>query len=115
MLLLISVLIACGDKVSDTASPAEVVIPEWCADEPAVTYDNFGEGFLLTHCQGCHAQDAPNRFGAPDNVYFDTADDVDVWREAILRVIFDDGSMPPAGGLTDDEQALSKIWLECDL
>jgi len=109
---MIFLLLACGDKNTDTASTS---VPEWCADEIDVNYENFGEGFLLTHCQGCHSSSAPNRFGAPESVIFDTSDEVDVWRDSIYRVIFTDESMPPAGGITDDELTLVEIWLGCDL
>ena len=36
---------------SDSAAE-EVVVADWCADAVSVTYENFGEGFMLTHCQG---------------------------------------------------------------
>ena len=108
-------LLACKDTVTDSAEPETVEVPAWCSDSPQVTWSNFGEGFLLTHCQGCHAEDAPNRFGAPESVYFDTEADVDAQRASIYRVVLTDQSMPPAGGITDDELALAEIWLECDL
>ncbi|MFT5687152.1 MAG: putative membrane protein [Myxococcota bacterium] len=111
---MIFLLLACSDKGTDSAPPVSSA-PEWCAEEVDVTYDNFGEGFLLTHCQGCHAQETPNRFGAPESVYFDTRAEVDVWRDTIYRVVFTDLTMPPAGGITDDELSLADIWLQCDL
>jgi uncharacterized membrane protein len=114
--MILLLLTACGDKATDsgTVEPS-VDPPEWCAEEMEVTYENFGEGFLLTHCQGCHAADAPNRFGAPETVFFDTEDDVNQWRSSISRTILSEQSMPPAGGITEEELTLVEIWLECDL
>jgi uncharacterized membrane protein len=112
---MIFLLLACADKGTDSAATPDATPPEWCADEVDVTYENFGEGFLLTHCQGCHASEAPNRFGAPETVVFDTEADVEQWRDAIYRVVFEDLTMPPAGGITEDELTLADIWLQCDL
>lgn len=114
--MILLLLTACGDKNTDSGViESSVEPPQWCADEVEVTYENFGEGFLLTHCQGCHAADAPNRFGAPDAVTFDTEADVDQWRSSLIATILSDQSMPPAGGITEDEFTLVEIWLECDL
>ena len=110
---MIFLLLACGDKEPDSGA-ASVSVPDWCADSVSATYENFGEGFLLTHCQGCHASTAPNRFGAPEAVTFDSTVEVEEWREAIYRVVLTDETMPPAGGITEDEQTLTEIWLECD-
>ena len=106
-------LLACSGSGSDSAAE-DVAVADWCADAVSVTYENFGEGFMLTHCQGCHASDTPERFDAPESVTFDTEEDIALWRESIVRVIFTDASMPPAGGLTEEELTLAEIWLECD-
>ena len=28
-----------------------------CEEQPAVTYDTFGEGFLAAYCDGCHGSE----------------------------------------------------------
>ena len=114
--MILLLLTACGDKPTETGSiEPSTDPPEWCQEEMEVTYENFGEGFLLTHCQGCHAGDAPNRFGAPETVSFDNEEQVNQWLSLIMFTILDDQSMPPAGGITEDELTLVEIWLECDL
>ena len=43
-----------------------------CHEAP--TYDAWTKGFLKSKCQGCHAETAPDRFGAPEGIHFDTYD-----------------------------------------
>ncbi len=85
-----------------------------CASEPCSPYfyENFGEGFLIQNCQGCHAREAVNRAGAPLEVSFDTYDDVMTHKEAILREI-EESTMPPMGGLAADEREAALTWLTC--
>jgi uncharacterized membrane protein len=86
-----------------------------CADQPVVTYENFGQGFMTQHCQSCHASalvgDA--RSGAPASVSFDTAADVGRFASAILDVSVENDAMPPGGGVADDDRARLEIWLRC--
>lgn len=87
--------------------------PGACDDAPRVTWDEWGHGFLLTQCQGCHASTAPERYGATDGVFFDTVEDACTWAERIEARVLDDETMPPAGGLTQDEKLLLSTWIEC--
>jgi uncharacterized membrane protein len=85
-----------------------------CADEPVVTYETFGAGFLTENCQSCHASTAPDRKGAPEGVVFDTVGDAWAQRDRILaRAAIDPPEMPPLGGTTADDRARLKIWLTC--
>lgn len=101
-------LLACtGTKDSDTASGL-------CADAPVVTYESFGAGFMTENCQSCHASTSPDRNEAPENVVFDTVDDVWAHRDAVLALSASDTpSMPPLGGTTADDRARLEIWLTC--
>ena len=82
-----------------------------CRQPP--TYDNWMKGFLEGKCQSCHASTAPNRHGAPTDVFFDTEEAANEWRERIYITIFEEESMPPSGGVTLDERVLLEQWLEC--
>ena len=82
-----------------------------CVDGPS--YDGFMEGFLIGKCQPCHASNAPNRFGAPESVHFDTRQKAVEQVEAIRRTVLVAESMPPSGGVTEDERALLEEWLDC--
>lgn len=111
-MVLLLALIGCGRDPyyppEDTGSACDDTLPH-------ATWDSFGEGFLLTHCQGCHASTATERYGAPEGVSFDTEAEARAWRERLIVVILDEETMPPAGGLTDDDRLLVAAWLYCDL
>lgn len=120
MLLALLLLHACGADTSgadtsaaDTAGPGDDAHPAWCDTAVEVGWDDFGHGFLLTHCQGCHASTAPERYGAPEGVVFDTEQDAVEQADAILRVVIEARTMPPAGGVTEDEELLLQTWLLC--
>jgi len=90
----------------DTADP--------CADVPTVTYNNFGQGFMTENCQGCHASTAPNRYGAPAEVIFDTVEDCWALVDRVLvRSTGDDATMPPQGGVSADDRTKLEWWLTC--
>ena len=97
----------------DTAAPVDTAQATACDTGPEVTYDNWGSAFLTTHCQGCHASTAPNRYDAPENVIFDTQADAETWANAIYNAVVNTQTMPPAGGVTDEEVTLLTLWLHC--
>ena len=121
-LLLLFSLVACagdGSAEGDTGGAApDTGSVDWetvdCADAPVLTWDNFGAGFTRHYCQGCHASGVTNRYGAPEQVVFDTVDDAWLWQERILaRSVGADADMPPAGGTTADDQVRLRLWLAC--
>lgn len=94
------------DSAPDSADP--------CADAPTVTYANFGRAFVTGSCQGCHASTAADRYDAPETVTFDTVDECWTWSARILaRAAAADPTMPPQGGVTDDDRQLLTWWLTC--
>lgn len=99
--------ISCQPEIEDSAEPIVV-----CDDPPL--YKDWVEGFLKGKCQPCHAANTPNRYGAPENVYFDSEEASLFWIEAIERTTLEWESMPPSGGVTDDEKELLKLWLDCN-
>lgn len=104
-LLLGAAMAACGAPRPDAAM---------CAEAPVVTYDNFGRGFLNAYCQGCHASTATSRGGAPDDVTFDTRAEVHTLAPRILaRAAGASPTMPPAGGVLEEEREALEIWLRC--
>jgi mono/diheme cytochrome c family protein len=86
-----------------------------CGPEtPTVTWETFGEGFVTTHCQGCHASTALDRKGAPPALFFDTAVDVGDHVDLILdAATADPPRMPPAGGPSDEDRERLAVWLTC--
>lgn len=106
-------LLACAGAPTgdDTAAPADTGP---CADVPVVTYANFGEGFVLHHCQGCHASSTPDRYGAPGEVTLDTVDEVWAQKDRILlRAASEPPTMPPAASTSEDDRTRLRWWLEC--
>lgn len=100
-----------GGDSTDTQDSDEVGL---CADAPVVTWANWGHGFMIEACQGCHASTATDRYGAPDSVAFDTIEEVYQWRERILyRAVGEDPTMPPGGGTTEDDVYFLQVWLSC--
>lgn len=99
-----------ADTASDTAASDDP-----CVDAPVVTWDNFGAGFLTQHCTACHASSARDRHGAPADVTFDTEAEALAWSDRILaRAAGDAATMPPQGGVSNDDRTLLGIWLGCD-
>ena len=120
--LLLTASLGCNGK-SDTAEPAGAAdssteqpddSPGLCEDVPTVTYNRFGEGFMTENCQGCHASTTADRYGAPEEVTFDTVKEVWFWKDRILsRSVGDSISMPPAGGVSEDDRTKLEWWLTC--
>lgn len=103
---MIFLLLGCAHPSDSATDP--------CADTPVVTWANFGQGFLLQECQGCHASTAINRFGAPEAVYFDTVDDA--WRlhdDILDQAGAEPPTMPPSAATKADDRQLLRWWLNC--
>ncbi|MFT5583353.1 MAG: putative membrane protein [Cognaticolwellia sp.] len=103
--MLFLLMLACASQTPDTGP---------CV-RPTVTWDSFGQSFLITHCQGCHASTSPQRYGAPEGLSFDTREQSAELQSSIERTVLDQESMPPAGGLNDDERELLAQWLACGI
>ena len=102
-----------GDESSGEETGIEEIV---CEDEPVLTFDTFGRGFLATYCDGCHGAQVLDRKGAPPAVVFDDRETVSMYTDRILtRVVPPDGvpPMPPAGGVTEGDLARLRIWLTC--
>ena len=102
-------LAACGPKDGSVELDTSV-----CEDAPVLMWSNFGEGFLIGNCDSCHASTTTDRHDAPESAVFDTLAEVQAQRDEILSVATgDDPSMPPQGGVTDDDRLRLEIWLTC--
>ncbi len=106
--MLLAVLLACTGPAGD--SPPD----DACADVPVVTWNSFGASFVLHNCQGCHASTAADRHDAPESITFDTVEQTWEFAQLILIVASGDApTMPPRGGVTDDDRQRLTWWLEC--
>ena len=134
--LLLLLLVACGppDDASDTGDTGVAVGSStgeapttgdgaWpsldarpCPGDSALSSENFGAPFLLTHCTGCHHSSlgADERAGAPLGVDFDSLSDVRTRADRIwARAADHNADMPPAGGPAPDERRQLGEWLAC--
>ena len=80
-----------------------------------LTYDGFGRGFLVAHCQRCHGSHVTDREGAPGEFIFDTHEQAVRHRVRIYaRSAAGNDSMPP--GPDDpprDQREQLAEWLVC--
>lgn len=111
-------LLGCGSTPTkqpgaDSAGPPSATACRTDTGGGYPTWAGFGEGFFLGRCAACHAATAPDRFGAPEGVTFDTADDVYRLRDSVRRTVLTDHTMPPGGGLLDEELERLDWYLSC--
>lgn len=93
------------------------VVDDACR-EPALSYSNFGEGFMDKHCNGCHSSYMPegSRGGAPVGVDLDSYPSVMEWLHRIdARATGEAPTMPPGGGPEQVEVDQLEEWLECSV
>lgn len=104
-----------GGTTSSTATDGGTDTGDPCQGVPLVNYATFGQGFLTANCQGCHASTSPERYGAPEWVVFDTVQDAWTWKDRILELVPGKAGarMPPAGGITEEDQQRLRWWLLC--
>lgn len=96
-------LAGCGDDLDET-----------CGDS-YLTYETFGAPFVANWCRGCHSRDQPveQRQMAPEDINFDTRDDVRRLADRVRLRAGAGGTMPPAGGPSEMERVLLVEWLGC--
>ncbi len=90
-------------------------------EESVLTWENFGEGFMLSWCTGCHHSALPNaqRADAPCRVNLDTHAGASAWAPLIKLRAIDymtiDGlkPMPPSALIPEAELDLLREWIEC--
>lgn len=88
-----------------------------CDREPALSWDNFGRGYMETYCTGCHSvllDTALERRDATFGVDFNTYGDVMKHVERVeARGTGENPTMPPSGGPSEAEIARLEEWLTC--
>ena len=110
--MLVLAVLACAAPTESGGTASDSA--QLCDDAPYADWNSFGQGFVIENCQACHAAEGDRRQGAPEDVRFDTADDV--WNRAeqvLWLAAVDPPSMPPMGGTTESDRVLLRAWLEC--
>ncbi len=127
--LALLLLVACNGKASvqnpdDTAlsatSTAELNDPfitnRHCPPDSAVTWQSFGQGFLLDHCVGCHSDllEEDYRMGAPLDADFNTQQQTQDWLVRLYERAADENTtMPPVDSVSAEQRYLFGEWLAC--
>ena len=106
-----------GDSGTDTAAPTDPYIDgRDCPEDVVATWTNFGQGFLLTHCVGCHSSllGEGERGGAPMGADFETQEQVQAWLGPIYSRSGDDNTtMPPVDSIASEDRYVLGDWLAC--
>lgn len=109
LLLALALAAGCGEKDVDSAAETG-----FCATAPVSTWENFGAGFFTQECQSCHASESPERNGAPDVVTFDSEEEVLAQVALVLEVATgEEPTMPPEGGVREEDRYMLEAWLRC--
>ena len=84
-----------------------------CA-EPQLTYDTFGEPFMVDWCRGCHSAQLTMtmRQGAPVSINFDTLQEIRA-QSLMISMSVSRATMPPEGGPSSGDRQLLVEWLGC--
>lgn len=82
----------------------------------ALTYDNFGQPFLSTHCQSCHGGLGSDRRGAPLAYDFGSPELARNFKDRIfIRAAWVNTTMPPGpDDPSEKERQDLAEWLACD-
>jgi hypothetical protein len=96
---------ACGDDLGDaTGSP--------CPTDSTLTYANFGEAFMKTHCVSCHGS------GGPESPSLATLEQIRAHADAVDRAAAAGPNgvntfMPEGGSVAEAERRKLGEWLAC--
>ena len=109
-----------GGSSDDAGTTGEASYPSFderpCPPDSALTWENFGGGYVLSYCTTCHhsALPADMRQLAPIAINFETVEFVRAQAERIwARAADQNQTMPPVGAPADDQRALLGEWLAC--
>lgn len=102
---------------ADTGAGAAAIDGRPCPDDSELTWENFGEATMLTHCVGCHSENLAEGVGrghAPVGVDFNTHALTRSWLDRIhARSADDNRTMPPVDTMSDETRAQLGDWLAC--
>lgn len=104
------------EDVEIAPPPYDSLAERPCPPDSALTWENFGQPYMVSWCTACHssALDEAHRAFAPVDVNFDDLDGVRAQAEAIWNRSGDqNNTMPPAGVAPAIEREQLGEWLAC--
>jgi uncharacterized membrane protein len=104
--LLLASLVACGRPAEDSGA---------CDTGTAIRWDPWGQTFFADYCRTCHSAGTAQRYGAPEEINFDSLSDVRAHADEIRRVVLEDRTMPVGGGVAESDLAGLDVFLRCGL
>ena len=104
------------DDIEIAPPPYDSLADRPCPTDSALTWENFGQPYVISWCTACHSSslDEVHRAAAPPDVNFDDLDGVRAQAEQIWNRSGDqNNTMPPAGIAPALERAQLGEWLAC--
>lgn len=110
-----SLSLLCAAALATGCSTAALEDASCPPEGTSLTYEDFGQAFIGTWCQPCHASQVIDRQGAPPAYVFDTHEQVQRWADRIYaRSAGVNDSMPPGpDDPSDAERDDLEEWLAC--
>ena len=102
---LMLLMFSCDNEQTDTSSV--------CSEAEQVEWNYWAKGFFDTYCRGCHSSEALNRFGAPEQINFDSEDEVFAQADEIYSSVIIRQTMPKGGGLEPQLLESLAVYLQC--
>jgi uncharacterized membrane protein len=65
------------------------------------------------HCRSCHSLDSPDRYDAPEEINFDSEEDVESLAALIYDSVLVQENMPKGGGVDPEELRRLEGYLRC--
>jgi uncharacterized membrane protein len=107
-MMLALLLLGCSESEDSGGSTVD------CVTAPEADWDGFAHGFMLTYCVSCHSvHNTDARYGAPEGLNFDTEAEVYEMAARIRARTLDDQTMPPGGGVFEDDLLLLDLSRTC--
>ena len=109
LMLLFVGCVGCGG-----ATEADNAVVDPCEELPW-NFANTGEPFVLNWCTSCHHSEIldDERLPGTAGVNFDTYDDVFARLERVEARALISRTMPPAGGVAEEDIARFQEWVDC--
>ncbi len=112
--IILAIALLGGCQQQESTSAEDQPIGTCGQDLPVLSWESFGQGFFEAYCQGCHSSNVSDRRGAPPGITFDSEDAALASSAAITSSTLSEApTMPPGGGVPDDERALLTAYLRC--